>query len=254
MLVEEVAAIYRRMIGTNDASVVSPAEMVLDLEMAHERYRDIVFRMNPMLLVSAVTFRLDGGSTSIDMESGFTPSSPLVLVDHVIVGPTANLTQARLTSIVEIFGYDSDNGVPIYPAYKNLTGQPPGVFDTETRGYAFAGRTVITFTEGYDGAHFVMYYRGQGAKQTVGVDQDPEGVDWNLYSAGDGEDIDTFHWFHDIIAMLAAKHHDIVRWEANGVREEQLQNRIREFRSHLRRFGGPSCGWSTPLVERGDDL
>ena len=70
MLVEQVAALYRRYTGQIDMTVVSAAQQQLDLEMAHEEYRDTLFRLAPTLEPNSIIIPMPGGTNTYDLSAG----------------------------------------------------------------------------------------------------------------------------------------------------------------------------------------
>ncbi len=224
MLVKQVAALYRRYTGQIDMTVVSAAQQQLDLEMGHEEYRDELFKYAPTLEADVVTITMPGGTSNYDLSAGVV----------IVYGLDAVLTHARLLSAVAICPWDAVNLVPVPPMYQLLHHDVAQQLDEVSNPWgAYMQRDFLSFT-GQPAGDFILYYRGQGP-MPVGA---AFGVDWSKTTPADNEPIDKLWWYHDLIAMYAAQQYDIVRWESNPVLVAKFNDRLKKFRSYLRRFNG----------------
>lgn len=225
MLVEQVAALYRRYTGQIDLTVVSAAQQLLDLEMGHEEYRDELFKYAPTLEADIVIVTMPGGTSQYDLSAGGAVT---------LYGLDAALTHPRLLSAIAICPWDAVNLQPEPPMYQLLHHDVAQQLDEISNPWgAYMQSNYLGFTTQPAG-DFILFYRGQGP-QPVGA---AFGVDWTKTGAGDNEYIDKLWWYHDLIAMFAAQQYDIVRWESNPVLVAKFNDRLKKFRSYLRRFNG----------------
>ena len=210
MLVEEVAALYRRYMDEPDQTFVDNAQMASFLALAYDDFRSVVIEMDAYVYAASHVATLASART-LDL-------APALL------GATAP-EATKLYQLVDIYSVESaaltDNVVGRLRPAVNLKSTYDGRTD-----YALKGSSLFFSTD----------YTG-----TIRIDYIPEqNIDWvGGIVVGSNEYIDDLNRFHDLIALIAYLQYAIIDSAQNPELVALLGRRQAQLRVYLEaRAGG----------------
>jgi len=209
MIVEEVAALFRRYMDEPDQTFVDDAQVVTWLSLAYDDFRASVIGMAPYIYAQEHVATLSNART-LDLSG-------------VLFGSAAPAS-TRLYQLVDIYrvesATDTDNVVARLTPTLNLKAAYDG-----TAGYALKG-AVINFSGQYTGVVRVDYIPEQDVNWTAGV------------VVGSNEYIDDLNRFHDIIALTAYLQYAVVDSADNPQLLALLGRRQRQLKEYLENRAG----------------
>jgi hypothetical protein len=210
MMVEEVAALYRRYMDEPDQTFVDNAQMATFLSLAYDDFRSIVVEMDAYVYAASHTVLLASART-LDLTG-------------VLFGAAAPAA-TKLYQLVDIYAVDSvalPNTVfrRLSPAV-NLKSTYDGRTD-----YGLKGPTLF-FSDEYSGTIRIDYIPEQNINWAAGV------------AAGTNVYIDDLNRFHDLIALIAYLQYAIIDSAEQPQLVALLIRRQTQLRAYLEaRSGG----------------
>jgi hypothetical protein len=209
MMVEEVAALFRRYMDEPDQTFVDDAQMAVWLSLAYDDFRAVVIDMAPYVYAQEHVATLSNART-LDLNG-------------VLLGSGAPAA-TRLYQLVDIYrvnsATDTDNVVRRLIPSLNLKAAYDGSAD-----YALKS-TVVNFWSEYSGVLRLDYIPEQNINWSGGI------------VAGSNVYIDDLNRFHDIIALTAYLQYAIVDSAENQQLLALFTRRQRQLKEYLENRAG----------------
>jgi len=207
MIVEEVAALFRRYMDEPDQTFVDDAQTAIWLRLAYNDFRAIVCSTDPYIYTTFNSYTLAAARTL-----ALTPS---------ILGPTAPAA-TRMYQLLDLWWQDPSTGVLL----RRL--KPGGTREELVDGrcdYMLNG-TTIEFNREMTGSIRVTYIVEQNVDWAGGI------------VVGSNEYIDDLNAFHDIIALTGYLQYAVVDSADNTQLIALFSRRQRQLKEYIESRGG----------------
>ena len=214
----QVATYFREIIDEPDTTFIDGPRAQRFLEMGSEEYRRMIADLDPEILVERVTINL-ANAREYDLSADAVAPEVVTILGEMP-------TNARMVRLIDIESVDA-NGDNQYilesvTSLKALRNAQIGLYWREL-AYLLTRSSVLMLSSDYNGLLRLNY-----------VPEDP--TDWSLTGPIDTEYIsDNLTEYHDLIALLAAKHYHIMDQSTNEQLERQLKQRKDDFMEYTQR-------------------
>ena len=208
MLVEEVAALFRRYMDEPDQTFVDDAQMAIWLSLAYNDFRSIANSTDPYVFTASSTFTLANVRTQT--------------LSGTILGATAPASD-RMHQLRDIWWID-----PAKPGYSSARLKPGGTVEELVDGrcdYVLVGDSLI-FNIERNGTIVVNYIPEQSVDWAGGI------------VVGSNKYIDDLNSFHDLIALIAYLQYAIVDSAENPQLLALFTRRQAQLRQYLENRSG----------------
>jgi len=209
MMVEDVAALFRRYMDEPDQTFVDDAQMVTWLTLAYDDFRAVVVDMAPYIYAQEYVVTLTDART-LDLSG-------------VLLGAAAPAA-TRLYQLVDIYrvnsATDTDNVIRRLVPSLNMKAAYDGRADYVLKG------PLVNFSDEYSGTLRVDYVPDQNVDWATGI------------TPGSNEYIDDLNRFHDIIALTAYLQYAIVDAAENQQLLALFSRRQRQLKEYLENRAG----------------
>tara|TARA_R110000824_G_scaffold301071_1_gene489099 strand:- start:161 stop:829 length:669 start_codon:yes stop_codon:yes gene_type:complete len=208
MIVEEVAALFRRYMDEPDQTFVDDAQMAIWLSLAYNDFRSIANSTDPYIFTASSTFTLTNARTQT--------------LAGTILGAAAPAA-ARMYELRDIWWID-----PATPGYSSGRLRPGSTLEELVDGrcdYVLVGDS-LTFNIERNGTIVVNYIPEQNVDWAAGI------------VVGSNEYIDDLNSFHDLIALTAYLQYAIVDSADNAQLLALFGRRQRQLVEYLESRGG----------------
>lgn len=214
----QVAAYFREVIDEPDTTFIDGARAQRFLEMGSEEYRRLIADLDPEIITARITISL-ANAREYDLSSDAVPAEAVT-----VLGETP--TDARMVRIIDIESVDANGDNQYFleavTSLKALRNAQIGLYWREL-AYLLTRSSVLQLSSDYNGLLRLNY-----------VPEDP--TNWSLTGPLDTEYIsDNLTEYHDLIALLAAKHYHIMDQSTNEQLERQLKQRQDDFMEYAQR-------------------